>query len=241
MIDVVYTLSDQSIWKDNELRHSLRSLKHLKDLNQVWIIGHKPDFVQNVNHIPFPDSYTRNKDANLIQKLIRACLEPSLTDEYIFMSDDQYLLQELSAEDFKAWALQNVRHHKFQNPNRWKRRMMRLRDTLVHRGLPAYNYEAHIPYKHNKHDYARIMLSFDYGAEEGYTVNSPYFNSVITEPVMLENHVVSRIVRPQDYQEIKQEISGKMFLNHNDPALNGNMKKMLRDLFPEKSKFESDG
>jgi hypothetical protein len=60
-IDVVYPLGTGSVWQDNELRYSLRSLeKNFPDLGRVYVVGHKPDWLGNVEHIPFGDSQSPN-------------------------------------------------------------------------------------------------------------------------------------------------------------------------------------
>ena len=79
-IDVVYKLGLNPDWGNyEELRHSLRSLCNFENLGNVFIVGQKPDWIQEVIHIPALDSYKRNKDANLINKLILACSNPLLS------------------------------------------------------------------------------------------------------------------------------------------------------------------
>jgi len=240
-MDVVYTLSSASAWNDNELRFSLRSIcDNLKDLNQVWIIGHKPKWLTNVRHIPFPDCYKGNKDANLIQKLIRVCQEPDLSDQYVFNSDDQYLLQPVHSRELKNWCLGNMMTQTVDRPNRWHQRLLGLRDKLAEKGFPAFNYEAHIPYIHDKRQYPKALLQFDYGAGVGYTVNTPYFNVINDRHHVIEPYVRCRLTQPMDQTKIEQEMDEKLILNHNDPALNANLKQILKEKFPHPSPFEAN-
>src|ERR1035438_10130107 len=99
-VDVVYKLGSGSDNNNDELRYSLRSLSKFRDLGKVYIVGYKPDFIQNVIHIPMEDIFKSNKDANLIEKLSAAAKCPDISDCFLNMSDDQIFLAEFFYEDF---------------------------------------------------------------------------------------------------------------------------------------------
>ena len=73
-VNVVYFLSHLSKNRDDwELRHSLRSVvSNFPDLGRVFIVGHRPAWIQGVEHLAIPDYHTRCKDANLYAKLLAA-------------------------------------------------------------------------------------------------------------------------------------------------------------------------
>lgn len=55
-MDVLYYIGGGSMHNNNELRYSLRSLqKHCRDLGKVWVVGNKPDFLQNVEYVWLED------------------------------------------------------------------------------------------------------------------------------------------------------------------------------------------
>ena len=103
-MDAVYMNGSESKLDDWELRYSLRSLeKNYKNLERVWIIGHLPKWAKAVTHIDQGDPYRKNKDANLIAKIVRLGYESSLSEKFIMMSDDHYFLQPSWDSDIKPY------------------------------------------------------------------------------------------------------------------------------------------
>lgn len=85
----IYRKSDK---RGDELRHSLRSLKNLKEFNgQVFIVGDSHDwFSDEITHIPLKvSSYSPYKDAE--SKWITACRDERIADDFIMMNDDYYI------------------------------------------------------------------------------------------------------------------------------------------------------
>jgi hypothetical protein len=71
VIDVVYILGTGSYWRNNEIRFSLRALeRNLRGIRKIWIVGDYPDFIKNINHIPFKDELLNNADGNIIRKVL---------------------------------------------------------------------------------------------------------------------------------------------------------------------------
>ena len=97
--DVAYFLSSESSLEDWELKYSLRSWeKFFPALGRVWILGeHKPAWLneESVTRLAIPDAYKRNKDANLITKLVRASMEPELSEKFISCSFFTKLFREI--------------------------------------------------------------------------------------------------------------------------------------------------
>src|SRR5688500_13003685 len=143
-MDVVYFLSNESTWQDGELRYSLRSIeKNLQQPGKVWIIGHKPAWIRNVRHIPFPDPYKSNKDANLILKLIRLAIESDLSNDFIAMSDDHYILKP-TAKDFfdTVYYHEKLTRNTSFGTSKWSLRLKRTHELFHKMGKPeVYNCE----------------------------------------------------------------------------------------------------
>ena len=86
--DVVYRVRPGD--DNDELRLSLRSLTNITH-GKVWIVGHKPAWVTGVGHLP-GDRHT-TKYANAFDGILRACLDPRISDTFILMDDDMMILQ----------------------------------------------------------------------------------------------------------------------------------------------------
>lgn len=94
MMDVVYVLGNQSIHNNNELRFSLRSLeKFCSGYNNIYIIGEKPYFLQNVIHYPHKD--TSVKAISILNKIKYACTITDISEKFLFINDDHFFCKPL--------------------------------------------------------------------------------------------------------------------------------------------------
>lgn len=75
---------------NEELRYALRSLQNLPHRN-VWIIGGMPDWVRGVRFYEYPRSTTKYETTT--QHLRTACLHPEISDPFILMNDDFYVMR----------------------------------------------------------------------------------------------------------------------------------------------------
>lgn len=99
-VDVVYVVRKSDI--NHELRLSLRSIAaNLDGLGTVWIAGYTPNWVTGVRSINVRQSSTRwrNSTANLRA----AVAEPELSDRFLLMNDDYYLLRRCDIADVPVW------------------------------------------------------------------------------------------------------------------------------------------
>lgn len=94
-LDLVYILGDGSDWHNNEIRYSLHSTEYFPHRN-VFVIGHKPAWLQNVIHIRFSDSY-QFKTANGVAKVMRAARDRRLSERFVLMNDDFFFLKKQRA------------------------------------------------------------------------------------------------------------------------------------------------
>lgn len=242
-MDAVYMVSSESTLNDWELRYSLRSLEtHYRNLERVWIIGHNPPWTKAITHIKQSDPYKRNKDANLIAKIVRLGYEPALTEKFIMMSDDHFFLQPTWDSDIKPYYnkdMKNMEKKDFAN-NKWAQRLWRTKEVLKKNGHPQRDYEGHIPYVLEKSK-LWTYLNFDYGHDIGYCVFSLYFNTVDTPEIA---HINDGKVRAGFYgkqptvESMKKRLSESRYLNFNDNSFSDEMKKAVESIFPKKSRFE---
>tara|TARA_R110001599_G_scaffold162606_8_gene351933 strand:+ start:373 stop:1113 length:741 start_codon:yes stop_codon:yes gene_type:complete len=243
-VDIVIPLGMEGMgWNDNELRYALRSIeKNFKDLGQVWIIGYQPSWLVNVKYVRALDPYRHNKDANLINKILLACTQDELSENFLFTSDDHFIMKPVSAEWFEKPLMDN-RQAKFDRNkklNRWQQRLARTEDACLARSCPSNCYEAHIPYMFNKKLYPHHMLQFDYGEGIGYTLASPYYNSIKPKFRLPEENTVARVNhKVKSRQELDDLVNDKMFFNYSTHAFDDIIKTFLTERFTEKSKFEA--
>lgn len=85
-LDVVYVVRPGD--DNEELRFSLRSLVNLPH-GDVWIAGHKPPWVRNVNHVPTRQSGSKfdNSTANL------SAAAAEVSGRFVYMNDDFFITE----------------------------------------------------------------------------------------------------------------------------------------------------
>ncbi len=241
--DVVYKLGVTADWGDfNELRYSIRSVEqNFKDLRNIYIVGHRPRWLQNIIHIDVKDPYRTNKDANLINKLIIASMHPDISKQFVNISDDQYIINPVTTEDLRHPIIDNS-HIQFipgAKLNRWQSRLKRTVDVLKTNGFNHDCYEAHSPYLLDSSNFMSTLMQYDYGVDIGYCGNTLYFNSIRAKGRMKTILDLVRINCPLEADVLRGKLSHPKFLNHTNKGLNDNLKKILQEKFPNPSKYET--
>jgi hypothetical protein len=218
---VVYTIGRGSSWQDNELRISIRSMVKNTPVTKFIIVGHKPDFITNVTHIPITDG--PRKAFNIHRKTLAAC---EVEDEFIQAADDHFVIK---PTDFSTYyhggLIKDKKYHGLYAQVTYNTR------TVLPEGL---FYNLHIPMKMNAAKYKEIMGNYDWSNKD-FLVKSLYANNIPVEGVQLRDCKVRDHMRKNSIQEY---IKDRSFLSVSDGGLSVDMKRMLFEMFPEKSHFE---
>lgn len=239
-IDVVYVLGTGSNWKNNEIRFSLRSIeKNLKEFRKVWVVGEKPDFLKNVNHIPYPDELPQNADGNIIRKVLRVCQEKALTNDFLFINDDHLVLKPVVAREIPPYHKGDMMsfNKAYFEFNGWRLVLYRTRNILQQMGYPTLHYDCHVPMVINKTLFPEAISHFNYDKNTGYTMKSLYGNVVFKEAPQLNGEKVT-LFRPYTTKDLVIKTSNCAFASFNDVGLTPMLKEWLWDILPEPSKFE---
>ena len=242
-IDVVYVLGKGSRWHNNEIRYSLRSIqKNLIGYRNVFIVGENPGFTTNITHIPHPDELgPGNADGNIIRKVLRACKRQRLSDTFLFINDDHFIIKPTHVKDIPPLHKGDMTTFSegYFKQGLWRKRLKRTRDHLVAAGLTAFHFDAHTPILFNKHLFPDAVSRFDYATAPGLTMKSLYGNVVYPgQEVPLTTQKVV-IFKPKTIAEINQTTEQSYILSINDGGLNNSMRFWLQQTFPDPSKYES--
>lgn len=241
-IDLVYVLGTGSCWKDNELRFSLRSVeKNLRNYRRIYIIGHKPEFIKNVIHIPCDDIFkpTVNPDGNIIHKVLRACQVRGLSNNFLFMNDDYLILKPVDATQIPAYHKGNMNtfSQKYFENGFWRTRLHKTFKILQKKNLSTWHYDGHIPIIINKKKFPEIMSMFDYEKNYGYCMKSLYANVAYKSGIHIGS-VKKVIFRPYILEMYDQKFSNCVFAAVNDNGIIPYFKRWIFGKFPEPSQYE---
>lgn len=233
--DVLIPLGIGSGWDDNELRYSLRSIsKNLKGVNNIYIIGNKPDWLTNVIHVPFPDPFPNKaklRNQNILQKILHTINNYDVTNDFLFTNDDIFINQPINAEYIYNYTDKTIQDYIHDNPfmnGIYRAAVIRTLAYLQFNNLPTKHYDIHTPIIYNKFRFNEIFKNL----KEEIIIKSLYANSIT--PYQTDN----KIFKPLSLQEITQQNKGKPFFSISDKALNEDMKTYISETFNKQSIYE---
>ena len=249
--DLVIPLGIGSTWNNNELRYALRSYdKYFKNLGNVYIVGSKQyikeklPWLTGVEIVDCGDPNRRNKDANIINKVLKVINEYPVTKDFIRTSDDQLLLKEVDELlPFYSFDMRK-KEQAWWRGNRWKQRLKRTMRILFVKKKTTFNYDVHIPMEVNAKQFKKIFVNTDpfnrFNMSIGFTINSLYYNVALTEHQQLD--LSTRL----DLDKVSIEVAnilvkkmiGKTYLIYNNHGLNQVLRDAIVKKFPDPCRFE---
>ena len=236
--DIVYVYGfGYSAWRENEIKYSLRSLARFgQNYNRVFIVGDCPIFVnQSVIHIPFKEDKFRNKKRNIIDKIIAACKEADITDDFILFNDDYFIAKPLDFNNlpyFYDKTLEEKISEK-QYDDYYKQSIINTYKALKKNNKPHLHYDIHYPIFINKVKFLEVMDKYDYNIRDGYAVKSLYCNELEVEGVKKDECKINGITDKFEIENI---------FERNEIISTGEMTREIINkiisFYPEKEKFE---
>lgn len=246
-MDVVYRY--RFAGDGEELRYSLRSLKNIPH-DSVWIVGDWAPWLKDVNHIKVNQS-GGSKWLNSRRNLISACSSKKISDDFILMDDDFYIVQKLDAipthhrgslkKHAQVYHDKNIRSS-YASGFEQTYNLMRKYGFEE----PIFSYELHAPMVINKelfNDSYRILRR-EKSLPTCFHIRSWYGNyaqigGTKAGDVKVGTGTQLKHMRKNNIQEF--EIPEGPFLSTSNVAFhnaNFNIKDYLNQLFPDKSPYE---
>lgn len=149
-MDILYVVGTGSIWQNNELRYSLRSIaRYGENVGRVYIVGHKPAFVSDVvAHIPCDDPYTDPKlpHKNILHKVLYAIENSDIAPHFLVSSDDHFYIKPTDFETLPVYYRSESIPDGIpflQENNPYFRSLMETRELLLRHGLTLYQSNPH--------------------------------------------------------------------------------------------------
>jgi len=185
-MDALYVLGNSSQYNNLELRLSLRSLEqNAKDLESVFIIGEKPNWIKNVVHIPVDDVYTREN--NVFRKILTAC-KLDISENFLFMNDDFYMMKPFIMADYPYFVSGEVVC--ISNPSRYQEIQNKTLNKLQSNGIErVMDYRVHCPIVFNKEKFLTLESYYKESKLEnvGYSARLLYGNLFVDNPIVADD------------------------------------------------------
>lgn len=240
MRDVVYILGSGSKWGDNELRYSLRSVVRHLPHERIFIIGEKPDWIawnDGIFHIPEVDPYN-NKLRNGVWKIRRAAKTAEITEEFVLMNDDFFLLRDIpDVQVFNRGPLwQSIRKH-MSKKGYYFEAMKRALVILAEEGVPVpLDYAVHYPVVYEKKKVLELIERLHRHVEHGLLFRTMYGN------IFNKGGEERQDVKVRGPKELARRAPDLDMVSTTDELV---LKKPFREwigsVFPEACKYEADG
>ena len=255
VFDLVFPLADNSAAAP-ELRYALRSAaKNLRGLGRIFIVSKnlpawlrtsdqsdQSDLSDRIIHVPCSDR-AGWKDFNLIKKLLAAC-DAGVSEQFIFWSDDQFLMQPVDAAglmpmhegDAGSWTNEQWTAKFNSKPATcWWNRLQNTVKLLQAKGKTAYNFDSHHPTLYNRDQFKQLMQELDVLNESkhpahGYTINTLYCNLAGYTPATPRGLIRCANCLPKP---------DTTFWNANEPTAWPAAEKYLKAAFPIPSPWET--
>ena len=155
-MDILYVVGTlpkkNSLWRNNELRFSLRSVERFfPNHGKIYIAGKIPQPITNVTFVnaedKFHDTFFIDAQKNTNLKLQKAIEIPELSEEFVLFNDDFFLLQPLKddTQPHMGYMIEVEKQHAAKKGTFYTAwRQTRLLITKQCRTKPL-NFELHAP------------------------------------------------------------------------------------------------
>jgi hypothetical protein len=212
-MDAVYILGKGSLANNLELVYSIRSLlSNVLDIDNVYVVGEKPQGLPGVIHIEASDLHTRPW-RNVYYKTLLACDIDELSDEFFFMNDDFFITSPLLATEFPFYCLKNSNGG----------------------NCGVHSFHVHCPIVYKKQWYKKMPLPLN--DKGNLSPRTFYGNFYRARPVAISDLIIRDSATDVEFDS---QIIGKDFFSiGNELMLNPVFLKWLDSLFPKPSRLES--
>lgn len=239
-IDLVYPLSTGSYWGNNELRYSLRSVeKHLKNYGNIYVIGEIPDWCADVRHVFAEDRYTKTK--NIMSKLTTACKLPHVSDPFLYINDDHFLVQDEYADCYPNYAGQDKLKSILKEGNLYGKLVKHTMDSMGIGEDRFIYFDVHAPMLIYKSMFLEAMDSVDWtlGKDSlfpyGYVVKSLYGNFW---DLPYTEFVDRKIGQSLTYDGYSAAVGNGPVFSMSDAAISYELVAYMEYLYPKRSLYE---
>jgi hypothetical protein len=238
-MDIVYVLGNGSKWQNNEIKYSIRSLMlNCRSFRRILIIGADPGifhYDDRLIFVPAPDNH--KKEINIWNKVLRACQLEALSDDFLFINDDHFMLKPFHPEAYPFYAKGNLADKHYSGSDTYQMVLKATRNVLQKHGLNTWHFDIHTPILFNKEKFIRTHSYFSkyLEADQELVMKSCYANLHGIKPTLMND---LKLTRGCSLQELAELFQKRHVLSVADEAITSNFRRWLQFHFPEPSPWE---
>lgn len=234
MIDIVIPLGNGSYWHNNEIMYCLRGIeKYVKNYRHIYIIGNKPEWITGVQEYHRPDPF--NHERNIYEKIKFACELPEISDRFLFMNDDHFLLSEIDANIYPYYYRLTLdeKISARTRPDGYRKSMENTRSILTSDRQKYF--DIHTPIVYDKKLFLEVNAEVNWARPMGYVIKSLYCNKIGIDGMEMRD---LKLKGPMKYGELRRKIQGRHVFSISDSAINKDFECLMSELYPNPSKYE---
>ena len=235
MVDLIIPLGNGSKSGNDELKILLRSVERtgagVRDV--IVVTDSPPEWLTGARIVRQGDPLQRNKDGNLIGKMLAAITGENVTDEFAWSSDDCVLLKPFDFATVPPTYNSRGKNDFPADGTIWQRRVRRTFELLESRGLTlAHNFESHMPHRYPTRKVIRALRNIDFRSDIGYSMNT-LLHGLLGITGGFDQKLFKETCERESGWKLDRTLAG-----YNDAAFLGGLREELFRRFPHKSKFE---
>ena len=240
-MDILYVVGNGSAWNNNELRYSLRSLdKNGINVGRIFIATTQlPSFInpEAVTHFAIRD-LGQIKHINIMNKVESVMRYSDIADDFLLSSDDHFYIKPTDFDHYPLYHKGEIQER--PNPQEYWVSMRDTKRFLTEHGLTTLSTNPHCNTHFNRPLYIKHIALMDAGKKLRYgaEVNCLMGNLMIAqgiEPVQYEDVKINKFKNRED---LLRQLGDTHCFSIYDGALKCGIKEYLRELFPNKSRWE---
>jgi hypothetical protein len=228
-VDFVYICKPGN---NEELRYSIRSVINSFPEAKIWLVGGKPDWYSG-NHIHVDQRH--HKYANAINNLHALCSAEEISNEFVLMNDDFFIIKKINKIDqfYNGLLSEKIDNYtKITGSSMYIRKLILTNTRLIEQGIAnPYDYELHIPMVMEKDKLLPIIKKYP-----NCLWRSMYGNIYNVGGTQMED--VKVYTNPRHLPRSKEITDNSTFMSTEDQAFNIMLDKILSKLFTTKSSYE---
>ena len=228
-MDVVYICRPG---ENEELRYSIRSVVANLKHDNIWVVGQKPSWYTG-NFISVPDK--RLKYVNARNNLKTIIDDNRISDDFILMNDDFYIMKPIdTVEYFYSGSLESkaLEFESISFNSAYTRMLYSTLDRLNQQGIKdCLSYELHVPFVMNKQKLLPIIK------QRTTLWRSMYGNLYNVGGSQIEDVKVYAKSSKKKSFDWKNNLD--TYLSSQDETFELLKVKLLKDVFPDKTIYES--
>ena len=146
---------------NEELRYSIRSVLYSFPDAKIWVVGGKPSWYSG-NYVYVDQNH--HKYANAINNLHAICDSNEISEEFVLMNDDFFIIKKIYRIDQFYNGLLSTKidkYTKITGSSMYIKKLMLTRTRLIDYGISnPLDYELHVPMVMEKEKLKRIILKY---------------------------------------------------------------------------------